>query len=174
MPACITCGSPLTGHQLYYCSEACTRIRDRERSARERAHRRATPRARSISQRHTVAELVALRLDDTSDLPPRPRTRGECGTERPCPWVGCRYHLYLDVSPRTGSIKLNHPDIAVEDMHESCALDVADAGEHTLLEVGALVNITRERVRQLEVGAVERLRTSPLADYEGYEQPTEE
>ncbi len=29
---------------------------------------------------------------------PRPRTRGDCLAEaRPCPWVGCRYHLLLDV-----------------------------------------------------------------------------
>lgn len=28
---------------------------------------------------------------------PRPRTRGDCLAEaRPCPWVGCRYHLLLD------------------------------------------------------------------------------
>jgi len=34
---------------------------------------------------------------------PRPGTRGDCGQEaRPCPWVGCRHHLLLEVaeSPR--------------------------------------------------------------------------
>lgn len=29
---------------------------------------------------------------------PRPRTRGDCLAEaRPCPWVGCRHHLLLEV-----------------------------------------------------------------------------
>lgn len=34
---------------------------------------------------------------------PRPRTLGECREEaRPCPWVGCRHHLALEVAiPRT-------------------------------------------------------------------------
>lgn len=32
-------------------------------------------------------------------LVPRPRTRGECLEEaRPCPWVGCRHHLLLEVA----------------------------------------------------------------------------
>ena len=30
---------------------------------------------------------------------PRPTTRGDCGQEaRPCPWVGCRHHLLLEVA----------------------------------------------------------------------------
>ena len=30
---------------------------------------------------------------------PRPVTRGDCLAEaRPCPWVGCQYHLLLDVA----------------------------------------------------------------------------
>lgn len=30
---------------------------------------------------------------------PRPKTRGECLAEaRPCPWVGCRHHLLIEVA----------------------------------------------------------------------------
>lgn len=37
----------------------------------------------------------------------RPRTRGDCeGRPRPCPWVGCRHNLLIDVTP-AGSIVLN-------------------------------------------------------------------
>ena len=43
-------------------------------------------------------------------------------------------------------------------MQHSCALDVADEGEHTLEEAGAFLNITRERVRQLQVLAFRKLR----------------
>lgn len=33
---------------------------------------------------------------------PRPRTRGDCLQEaRPCPWVGCRQHLLLEVAKPT-------------------------------------------------------------------------
>lgn len=34
---------------------------------------------------------------------PRPTTRGDCAQEaRPCPWVGCRHHLLLEVSQIRG------------------------------------------------------------------------
>src|SRR5262245_61305530 len=66
-------------------------------------------------------------VDDAGDIE-RPKTRGECGAERPCPWVSCRYHLYLDVNPETGVVKFNHPDKEVWELKESCALDIADRG----------------------------------------------
>lgn len=90
----------------------------------------------------------------------RPRTRGDCEDgPRPCPWVGCSQHLYLDVT-KTGALKLNHPGVAPWEMPTSCALDVAAAGEHILDEVGLLLNLTRERVRQLEVSGLHALRAA--------------
>jgi len=77
---------------------------------------------------------------------------------RPCPYVACKYHLYLDVSPRTGAIKFNFPDLEPEQLTETCALDVADRGGHTCEQVGDLLNITRERIRQIEVAAFGRAR----------------
>jgi hypothetical protein len=76
---------------------------------------------------------------------------------RPCPHVSCRHHLYLDVSPRTGAIKLNVPDLEVWDLPTSCALDVAENGATTLEDVGGILNLTRERIRQLELSALARL-----------------
>jgi hypothetical protein len=76
---------------------------------------------------------------------------------RPCPFVSCKHHLYLDVSARTGAIKLNFPDLEVWEMTESCALDVADRAGATLEEVGAIMNLTRERIRQVEVKALAKL-----------------
>ena len=61
------------------------------------------------------------------------------------------------MSPRTGAIKLNFPDLEVWDMGESCALDVADRGGTTLEDVGAIMNLTRERIRQVEVKALAKL-----------------
>jgi hypothetical protein len=42
-------------------------------------------------------------------------------------------------------------------MGESCALDVADRGGTTLEDVGAIMNLTRERIRQVEVKALAKL-----------------
>ena len=70
---------------------------------------------------------------------------------RPCPFVSCSHHLYLDVNPETGAIKLNFPHLEVWEMAETCSLDVADRGGITLEEVGAILNLTRERIRQVEV-----------------------
>lgn len=80
----------------------------------------------------------------------RPKQRIDCcGVPRPCPWVSCKWHLYLDVNDDTGAIKLNFPDVEVWEMEHSCALDVADAGPRPLEQVARLMNLTRERARQM-------------------------
>ena len=85
----------------------------------------------------------------------RPVTRDDCKFGgRPCLFVACRFHLFLDVNPRTGSIKFNFPGMEVHELEETGALDVADRGGITLEEVGRLLNLTRERVRQLEAEAL--------------------
>jgi hypothetical protein len=82
----------------------------------------------------------------------RPKMREHCSQmQRPCPFVSCSHHLYLDVNPETGAIKLNFPHLEVWEMAETCSLDVADRGGITLEEVGAILNLTRERIRQVEV-----------------------
>ncbi len=94
----------------------------------------------------------------------RPVTRADCvDGPRPCPWISCKYHLYLDVNPRTGSIKLNFPDIEPWEMVHSCVLDIADRGPVTLEDVGRIMNLTRERIRQLEASASTKIRGTRLA-----------
>jgi hypothetical protein len=89
----------------------------------------------------------------------RPRSRAECaGAQRPCMFISCKHHLYLDVNPSTGSIKLNFPDKEVWELEETCALDVADRGGITLEEVGTIMNLTRERIRQVETRGLLKLR----------------
>lgn len=96
-------------------------------------------------------------VDD--DLPPRPRTRAECtDVPRPCPFVGCRFNTYLDVSG-TGAVRLNtslEPDEV--DPAMSCALDVADDGGASLRDVGRVLSMTRERARQIEARALDRMK----------------
>ena len=124
-------------------------------------------RARTIAPKRLTREelrqgaLLAPLMDY-----PMPRTRAECKDGlRPCPYVRCRHHLYLDVNPDTGSIKLNFPHLKVWEMRETCALDVADRGGATLEEVGDIMNLTRERVRQVEVFGLLKLKLA-LAEME--------
>lgn len=129
--------------------------------------RRSRPRAMSVSRKsreHGDAILGIVSGDplhiDLDAL--RPRTRGDCiDGARPCPWVGCRHHFYLDVS-EIGSIKLNFPELDVADLTESCALDVADRGAITLEATAQTMNLTRERVRQIEVKAYAAANAAPL------------
>lgn len=124
-----------------------------------RSRRKRDVRARTISvKRMTKRELEIGRLLYPETDYDKPRSRQEClEGPRPCPFVSCKHHLYIDVSPRTGAIKLNFPDLEVWEMGESCALDVADRGGTTLEDVGAIMNLTRERIRQVEVKALAKL-----------------
>jgi len=103
------------------------------------------------------------RLSQLLVYPPdvdRPASREECAAmPRPCPFVSCAHHLYLDVNPESGAIKLNFPHLEVWEMAETCSLDVADRGGITLEEVGAILNLTRERIRQVEVRGLYKIRT---------------
>jgi len=124
-----------------------------------RSRRKRDVRARTISvKRMTKRELEIGRLLYPEHDYEKPRMRSECvESVRPCPFVSCKHHLYLDVSARTGAIKLNFPDLEVWEMTETCALDVADRGGTTLEEVGAIMNLTRERIRQVEVKGLAKL-----------------
>ena len=89
----------------------------------------------------------------------RPRTRGDCeGGVRPCPWVSCKYHLWHD-----------RQDDDVFSLPETCALDVGQHGPHSRDEIGALLGLSRERIRQYEVAAVEKLRVKGINLKESWE-----
>ena len=126
-----------------------------------RRNRRTRPRSKTIAmKRMTRAELQlgALMYPPVEDVE-RPRTRAECKNEaRPCPWVACKHHLYLDINPDTGSIKINFPDLEPWELRDTCALDVAVRGGSTLDEVGEVTNLTRERIRQFEVRGLMKLK----------------
>jgi hypothetical protein len=123
----------------------------RGRRARSRSIRIARASHREARIALEQAEALEREID-------RPHTRSECADgPRPCPHVSCRHHLYLDVNPSTGTIKLNFPDLEVWELAFSCALDVADLGGTAIELVSELMNVTRERVRQIEMQALSRL-----------------
>lgn len=133
------------------------------------------PKTKSVKQ--VAREMRELRR--AGGLPPeeralieelgrsRPRTRADCAkAPRPCVYVSCRYNLYLDVNPKNGSIKMNFPDQELWELASTCALDVAEAGGVILEEVGNLMNLTRERIRQLEQGGLRKLHDAVEDDVE--------
>ena len=129
--------------------------RDQRRSERKRVVRASTISIKRMSKREVEMGRLMFPDDESHE---RPKTRAECeGTRRPCVFVGCKYNLYLDINPRTGAIKVNFPDVEPCEMKESCALDVAERGGATLEEVGEYKNLTRERVRQIEVVAFAKI-----------------
>lgn len=130
----------------------------------DRKHRSEFPRPLSLTTRR-LKVLVKIDREKNGPIPDywRPKKRADCESfSRPCPFVGCKFNLYLDVL-KTGSIKLNFPHIEPWDMppHASCALDVADElGEVFLDDVGVFMNFTKERARKYVVAAMDALRAS--------------
>ena len=79
---------------------------------------------------------------------------------RPCIFVGCRSNLFLDIRGRSGDIQLNFYEEEPETVHpeHSCVLDIAEQGDCTLDEVGEILGVSRERIRQLESLGLTTLR----------------
>ena len=99
-------------------------------------------------------------------LIPRPKVRGDCmRSPRPCPFVSCRHHLYLDVLPE-GEVRFNFPLKESWELEHTCSLDIADdndahansTGETALLRVGTLLNVPGEVVREIEGPAIAKLK----------------
>lgn len=142
---------------------ACETLIPAERLGRGRS------RAHTVSMRRFSKRELALGemlYPPARGAPLRPKTWGECqsrglGVESPCPFVSCKHHLALDVSERTGSIKVNFPDLEVWEMTETCVLAVVEkhADGFTLEQIGEVMNLTRERIRQYEMRCRGALRS---------------
>ncbi len=115
-----------------------------------RRGRRTGPRPKTIAVKNISRKFLKANYEPCpDDSKPRPTTRaGCCDVPRPCPYVSCKYNLYLDVS-KAGAIKINFPHLEPDEMKDSCVLDMAEAGDRTLDEVGIALNVSRERIRQM-------------------------
>ena len=153
-------------------SEAKEQLPEGESAVGEPAERQ---RSKTMSRKEMARDLRRRRL--TGQVDPeegellkavesqRPRTRADCvNGARPCLFVSCKHNLYLDVNPDTGSIKLNFPDKEIWELEYTCALDVAEKGGITLEEVGEIMNLTRERIRQVETRGLIKLREATEDD----------
>lgn len=130
------------------------------------------------NRRLTRAERAAFALD-MEDLvgerfgPPKDDRECPLSTAAPCPRVGCRHHLYLEVDrDRT---TLNWPGRHVDELEETCSVRAARAaavrrqesgrpGDPAMshAEVGRLLNLTAESVRGDLMRALAKLRAAGL------------
>jgi hypothetical protein len=111
----------------------------------------------------------------------RPKTRADCAkVKRPCPYVACRYNLYLETTQGSPSIVVNHPDEEPADLVHSCALDIAEGEEHdgyqtdyhcTLAKIAEILGLSRERVRQIERDALAKIRRSDATAFQHRDNP---
>lgn len=138
----------------------------RARSGSQRRVRTgARPKVNALRELRKIVGLERHAEVGRTTASDRPKTRGDCkDAPRPCPWVGCKYHLAISVNPASGALTMNFPDLEPWQLEQTCALDVADRGGATLEEVGKLSNVTRERARQLEGRGLRLLRESGKVD----------
>lgn len=122
------------------------------------------PVIRALKRKTTPQKRVHLRVLEVGKflypetLPPLPATRADCPTIRPCPHVRCRHNTYLDVT-ENGSLSVPRHEPWDHPAAWSCVLDSRGA---TLEEVGEVLGVTRERVRQIEVLALAKLHEKCL------------
>ena len=82
-------------------------------------------------------------------------TRGACRQlQGPCPHSVCRFNLTTERRDNRGA-KSAQSHLPV--VHDTCALEAADQGGMTLEEIASRLSLTRERVRQIELGALKKL-----------------
>ena len=89
----------------------------------------------------------------------RPKTRADCANvPRPCPYVGCRHHLFLEVTMK-GGIKMPYGDDVgvLESMPQTCSLDQAETGEMELRHLSKMLSLTDEGTLLIANSAYARL-----------------
>ena len=89
-----------------------------------------------------------------------PRRRSEClKRKRPCPWARCKHHFIWLVWHKLRDRSDDEITDCITKIKHSCVLDIVDNyREMTLEQIGQLLNLTRERVRQIEEKAIRRVQ----------------
>ena len=128
--------------------------------------------SRAESRAMMKRKLRLVIVDARAAHAERPRTRGECvDGPRPCPWVSCRHHLYLEVREHNGHLWRNHPAADPDELPESCSLDVADriAAEGRIAEwseVGRALGISATAASDIGASAIYRAGRGPRPDFD--------
>lgn len=72
----------------------------------------------------------------------------------PCPHTVCRFNLTAERRDNRGA---KPAEMHLPVVREACALEAAERGGMTLEEIATRLSVTRERVRQIESGALTKL-----------------
>ena len=82
-------------------------------------------------------------------------TRGACRKlPGDCPHTVCRFNLTSEHRDNRGA---KPAELHLPVVREACALEAAELGGMTLEEIALRLSLTRERVRQIELGALKKL-----------------
>jgi len=101
---------------------------------------------------------------DTNDSPTihrRPKRRSECllggwNESRFCLFVGCRHHLALVRIQKDQKVVLQSTPL--DELAETCALDVADEGARGAGEIAELLGVSSKTVNDLLNSAMAKMR----------------
>lgn len=106
-------------------------------------------RSEKITKRMLQKENERLQTHGISGIMhDRPQFRAECPTERPCPYVGCRYNNFIEIG-ESGNIRLSLEGIDAWERRHSCALDMADLGPQPTNVIADATGLTRTRINQI-------------------------
>lgn len=160
---CRACGvllAPDVRCNVLYCPKCKEEVHRKNTSKRNRrrgmaAHARGYKR---VSARDLAAEVAANRDAYPEDVQ-RPRTRAECvDGPRPCPYVSCRHHLFLEAAGN-GTLLFQHWGREPDEIPKTCSLDVTPDGMQ-IEQIAEIMGMSRESVRQIEIAAMAKIRAA--------------
>lgn len=98
----------------------------------------------------------------------RPKTRADCiNGPRPCPWVGCRYHLFLEIrqgGQGNGKLYFRWPGKELNECEHTCALDLAEE-PLTSYEIAQILGVSHQAILYAERQALQRLAQTYLCEF---------
>lgn len=113
-------------------------------------------------------EQLALELPNTS-APKRGIRSGQlvvdrsaCPTTRPCRKFSCPHHLWVEDERRGRPHNGKSPPSKLVERADSCALDIAERGDHTTAQVARTMQLTPDRVNQLEDRGLAKVHAATL------------
>lgn len=104
----------------------------------------------------------------------KPKTRGDCvDGYRPCPWVSCKYNLYVDVD-YSGRLRLPFKDLEPDEIETStlCTLDYANSGL-SVSEISEVTGFHRNQIVPTEDRALRKLQRGRHLENFGAPSPRE-
>jgi hypothetical protein len=146
----------------------------------ERVRRKAAPGQLALPfpgpRRRVLSFVAPLTVAERTELngwrpPAMPATRAECraqglGWQTPCPHMGCRFHLAVEVDQDTGRVTMPLGELELSEYPVTCwaALTEHDAERgtgRTDPEIARITGLSLRTVERTAASALEKLREMP-------------